>query len=196
MLDTVIIIPYRNREKQLKYYLKHTVPLLKKHIPNGKVIIVEQCNNKLFNRGCLINIGIKEYQNKTMHYMTHDVDINPTEEFIIKHYVPSVPVKTINGIYIPFDSFLGGIIKTQSETFFHINGFPNNIWGWGAEDKALHARAVFYNINIQKNILHNDANKDKYLLHFKDTNDKNEINNLSNLERYKIANNKNIFNSG
>ncbi len=58
MLDNVIIIPYRNREKHLKYYLENTVPLLQKHIPNGKVVIVEQdWNNKLFNRGCLLNIG-------------------------------------------------------------------------------------------------------------------------------------------
>ncbi len=58
MYDTVIIIPYRAREKHLEYFIENTVPLLQKHIPNSKVVIIEQdWNNKLFNRGCLLNIG-------------------------------------------------------------------------------------------------------------------------------------------
>jgi hypothetical protein len=64
MYDNVIIIPYRAREPHIKYYLENTVPLLRKHMPNSKVIVVEQdWNNKLFNRGKLINIGVKEYEN-------------------------------------------------------------------------------------------------------------------------------------
>ena len=40
MLDTVIIIPYRAREKHLKYCIDNTVPLLKKHMPNSKVVVI------------------------------------------------------------------------------------------------------------------------------------------------------------
>ena len=69
MYDNVVIIPYRKREKHLKYFKDNTVPLLKKYIPNGKVIIVEQDNNNLFNRGCILNIGIKEYENKSKYYI-------------------------------------------------------------------------------------------------------------------------------
>ena len=32
-MKTIVIIPYRNRLKHLLYYIKHTAPLLKKHIP-------------------------------------------------------------------------------------------------------------------------------------------------------------------
>jgi hypothetical protein len=173
MLDNVIIIPYRNREKHLKYYLENTVPLLQKHIPNGKVVIVEQdWNNKLFNRGCLLNIGVKEYENKTVHCMTHDVDINPFEETILKYYVDPIPDNSIKGIYTSVCNTLGGIIKFKSKTFININGFPNNIWGWGQEDKALQNRGEFKKINITKNILNNDPNQNKYLLRFNDINDR------------------------
>ena len=34
MLDNVIIIPYRAREKHLEYFIENTVPLLQKHMPN------------------------------------------------------------------------------------------------------------------------------------------------------------------
>ena len=174
MLDTVIIIPYRAREKHLKYFLDHTAPLFKKHIPNGKIVIVEQdWNNKLFNRGCLLNIGVKEYENKTIHCMTHDVDINPFEETILKYYIDSINDNHIRGIYTSHCNTLGGIIKFQSKTFFRINGFPNNIWGWGQEDKALQNRAEFFNVNIRKNILNNDPNQNKYFLRFDDINDRN-----------------------
>ena len=173
MIDNVIIIPYRAREKHLEYYIANTVPLLQKHIPNGKVIVVEQdWSNKLFNRGCLLNIGVKEYENKTIHCMTHDIDINPFEETILKYYVDPIQDNTIKGIYTSMCNTLGGIIKMQSKTFFDINGFPNNIWGWGHEDKALQNRAEFKKIIVQKNILNNNPNQNKYLLRFNDVNDR------------------------
>lgn len=174
MYDTIIIIPYRARENHLKYYIENTVPLLKKHMPNSKVVVVEQdWNNKLFNRGCLLNIGAKEYQNKTVHCITQDVDINPYEETILKYYVDPIPNNSIKGIYTSHCNTLGGIIKMQSKTFFDINGFPNNIWGWGHEDKALQNRAEFKKVNITKNILNNDPNQGKYLLRFNDVDDRN-----------------------
>lgn len=173
MLDTIIIIPYRAREKHLKYFLDHTAPLLKKHIPNGKVVVVEQdWNNKLFNRGYLLNIGVKEYENKSIHFMTHDVDLNPFEQTILKYYVDPIPDNSIKGIYTSHCNTLGGIIKFQSKTFFLINGFPNTIWGWGQEDKALQNRAEFKKVNITKNILNNDPKAGKYLLRFNDVDDR------------------------
>lgn len=173
MFDTIIIIPYRAREEHLKYYIENSVPLLQKHIPNGKVVIVEQdWNNKLFNRGCLLNIGVKEYQNKTVHCITHDIDINPNENMILKYYIDSIPENSIKGIFTSACDTLGGIIKFRLDTFLDINGFPNNIWGWGNEDKALQNRAIFKKLKINKNILSNDPNISNYLLRFNDINDR------------------------
>ena len=173
MLNNVIIIPYRARERHLEYYIENTVPLLQKHMPNSKVVVIEQdWNNKLFNRGCLLNIGVKEYQNKTIHCITQDVDINPFEKTILKYYVDPIPDNSIKGIYTSVCNTLGGIIKMQSKTFFDINGFPNNIWGWGEEDKALQNRAEFKKINIKKNILNNSPYQKEYFLRFNDVDDR------------------------
>ena len=46
---------------------------------------------------------------------------------------------------------LGGIIKVKHDVIFDINGFPNNIWGWGIEDRALYYRCCMKNIDITNN---------------------------------------------
>ena len=173
MLDTVIVIPYRAREKDLEYFLANSVPLLQKHIPNGKVVIVEQdWTHRLFNRGCLLNIGVKEYENKTIHAMTHDVDINPKEETILKYYIDPIPDNTIKGIYTSVYNTLGGIIKFRLETFFKINGFQNLCWGWGGEDKILQNRAEQHKINIFKNIINVGKRQYQHFTIFENQKDK------------------------
>lgn len=67
MYNNVIVIPYRNRETHLSYYIENTVPLLQEHLPNSKVVVIEQTEGKLFNRGALLNVAFKEYENKTKY---------------------------------------------------------------------------------------------------------------------------------
>ena len=50
---------------------------------------------------------------------------------------------------------LGGILKVKHNVIFDINGFPNYIWGWGIEDRALYYRCCMKNINITENHNHN-----------------------------------------
>ena len=179
----IIIIPYRNRESHLKYFLNNTFPLLKKHLKELKVVIIEQTNDKLFNRGKLLNIGYKLYSSRGKYYFTHDVDINPTEETIKKYYTKEIE-NEIMGIYTSQHNTLGGIIKYTSENFDKINGFPNTIWGWGSEDKALQNRVEYKKIKIKKNILNNDPNKDKYFKIFNDINDRVTINLSDTIQKY------------
>ena len=109
MFDTIIIIPYRDREDQLDYFIKNTSPILQKYIPNGKIVVVEQdWNNKFFNRGCLLNIGINEYINKTKYYITHDVDTYPHEQAVVKYYLNELSNNFIEGIYNSAYNTLGG----------------------------------------------------------------------------------------
>jgi len=153
-MSNLIIIPYRKREEHLKYFINNTAHLLHKHLPNLKIIIVEQNNSKLFNRGILLNIGFNE--NINLHdctYFTHDVDINPYEQTIIDLYNINIDENTINGIYTSYCGTLGGVISFKKESFLKINGFPNNFYGWGVEDMVLLNRANFHKINVSKNVL-------------------------------------------
>ena len=40
--------------------------------------------------------------------------------------------------------------------FKRINGFPNDFWGWGCEDKEIQHRAEFYKCKINKRFLSNE----------------------------------------
>ena len=189
MYDVVIIIPYRDREPHLKFYLENTVPLLAEHMPNSKVVVVEQdWNNELFNRGKLINIGVKEYEDKCNYIITQDVDINPYRHTIIDYYSPNITNDSIKGLYNykqPNDT-LGGVIKMHSKTFIDINGFPNDIWGWGAEDFALKFRAEYFKKTVSKTILCDNNIEHKYYNIFNDIDDRFHIYNEQNTFKYNL----------
>lgn len=171
MYENIIAIPFRDRDKHLEYFIKNTVPLLEQHLPNSKVVVIEQNEGKLFNRGALLNVAFKEYENKTKYFFTHDVDINPTKKCIEEHYIKDVNDTDVLGIYTSQCNTLGGIIKIDSRTIHSINGFPNDVWGWGTEDKALQNRAEYYNIK-KITTLTNKTEHPLYLQRFNDVNDR------------------------
>ena len=158
MFENIIIIPYRRREHHIRKFIDEVVPLFREHLGPFKVVIVEQEDGKLFNRGHVINIGYNEYKNQTKYIITHDVDVYPNEKCVIDLYC-KVPETDIMGIYTSHCNTLGGVVKINVESYADINGFPNNFWGWGVEDKALQNRAETYNKTISKNILNNDPNR-------------------------------------
>ena len=149
MYENIIAIPFRDRDAHLEYFIKNTVPLLQEHLPNSKVVVVEQNKGKLFNRGALLNVAFKEYENKTNYFFTHDVDMNPSLE-IIKSIYTKEDIEMFR-VKSAHSSSLGGIIKVKHDIIFDINGFPNNIWGWGIEDRALYYRCRIKNIKITNN---------------------------------------------
>jgi hypothetical protein len=177
-MATIIIIPYRNREKHLEYFLSNSVPLLKENMKNAKVVIVEQAEGKAFNRGKLLNVVFNEYKNECKYIITHDVDINPKKKAIIELYKKIPEENEFMGILTSKCDTLAPIFKTSIGNIFHINGFPNDIWGWGVEDKAIQNRVEFYKYEKSTNILNpNDKvgkDDDKFQMYFKSFNDIND----------------------
>jgi hypothetical protein len=188
MYENIILIPFRERETHLRHFIDNTIPLIEKHLPNTKVVVVEQNKGKLFNRGALLNVGFKEYENRTNYFFTNDVDINPTKKCIEEFYTKEVNNNDILGIFTSQCDTLGGIIKIKDSTIRQINGFPNDIWGWGTEDKALQNRAEYYGIK-KITSLTNKTEHPLYLLRFDDVNDR-ETNNTSQntYKHYRIFN--------
>lgn len=179
MYDNIVLIPYRDRESHLNYFINNSIPLFKEHLPNSKVVVIEQNKGKLFNRGKILNVGFDIYKDNTKCFITHDVDINPTKQFIYKYNI-NINKNNIQGLFTSICNSLGGIIKIRSDDIFDINGFPNNFWGWGAEDIALQKRAEFYKKNINKFLLNDNIDKSNYLIRFNDINDRQSQNNLKN----------------
>lgn len=140
MLDFIIIVPIRDREEHKNLFLKEYYPILNDNFRNFKIVFVEQdFKNQYFNRGKILNIGIDIYKNKTKSFVTHDVDIFCPIE-VLKEYLNSDSGHDVDRIYIGHDSSCGGICKFTHDSIFEVNGFPNYIWGWGIEDRALYYR--------------------------------------------------------
>jgi len=188
-MKNIIIIPYRNRQKHLDYFLEHSAPLLKNSLDNLQIIIVEQNEGKIFNRGILLNIGFHYFGDLDAFYITQDVDINPIHKETLEQYK-----KDISGNFLRIFSSccgtLGGIIKFKGSTFQKINGFPNNHWGWGHEDKNLKNRADFYEVHCDTFMETNNEKRNEYFLRFDDVDDRVKTKDV----HRKFLNNYKIFN--
>ena len=160
MLDNVIIIPYRARQKQLDYYMKNAVPIIEQHMPNTKIVIVEQEKSKMFNKGAIMNVGFKEYKDMSKYFIQQDIDIVPKVQCIKEYYNSSIENDSVLCILTSPCNTLGGIWKMSNPTIHIINGYPNDFWGWGVEDKALQCRSELYNIKKKTIFIRNDKKAD------------------------------------
>jgi hypothetical protein len=106
---------------------------------NIELMIIEQTPDHLFNRGKLLNIGVKESPDADA-YIFHDVDTLPNERIISTRYVARH--FDIMRLRLPHSSSFGNVCKLSNHAVHCMNGHPNNIWGWGVEDRALFFRYV------------------------------------------------------
>jgi hypothetical protein len=146
-----IIVPYRNRFEHLQEFKKSIVEYLNSnYYEDYVIIIVEQDDAKLFNRGMLCNIGFLESQKQKCDYtVIHDVDMIPID---VDYSYSNTPIHLATD-NIPFESYFGGMTIFPSNTFKEINGFSNLYWGWGFEDDDLRYRCVKNNIPFEKHLI-------------------------------------------
>ncbi len=143
----IVIIPFRDdkehrRQKQLDKISKFIEEDL-----NIDYDVIVQEDEKLFNRGLLLNNGYLKHRDNYDYFIFHDVDLIPDED-LIKYYseYPEVPVHLCyrgNRYSVKEGnkpSFIGGILSINRYDFEAANGFPNDFWGWGGEDDALYRR--------------------------------------------------------
>lgn len=145
-----IIIPYRNRKEHLDIFISKVVPSLQSELKDKfKIMIVEQYDNKPFNRGKLLNIGFNECKylltGENDYIILHDVDAIPSSKMIFENYNKSGDIVLLKK---PHDYSLGGVCKIKSHIFEQINGHPNTIFGWGVEDRILFYRSKISNHKI------------------------------------------------
>jgi hypothetical protein len=174
-----IIVPYRNRYEHLQQFKKSIVKYLDSNsYDNYVIIIVNQDDAKLFNRGMLCNIGFLESQKQKCDYIViHDVDMIPID---VDYSYSSTPIHLATD-NIPFESYFGGMTLFPSSTFKEINGFSNLYWGWGFEDDDLRYRCVKNNVPFYKNISEH-ISKDKLPI-FNGENAYSKIPNILNYNR-------------
>ena len=162
----VFLVPYRDRDAQLREFDQRMRTVILKDKPQGyyEIFYIHQMDKRVFNRGALKNIGFlfvknkypQDYKNITLVF--NDVDTLPIHTTTIPNY------ETTSGVvkhFYGFPNALGGIFSINAANFELINGFPN-YWSWGYEDNELYNRcqnvrmvvdrSVFYKINDHENI--------------------------------------------
>lgn len=135
-----IIIPYKEKKHQVVSYLKSTIPIFEECLQEFRIIIVEQCNTKPFNKGLLLNTAVLHLNlQDDDDIIFNSVDIVPKRSVVIECYKTDIAPKTVLGICSNENS-MDGVIKIKKSTFESINGYPTNYWGWGFEGETLRER--------------------------------------------------------
>jgi hypothetical protein len=140
-----IIVPYRDRQEQLDKFTTFIQQYLQNRKYDYFLIVVEQDDDKPFNRGKLLNIGFTEAQRRRCDYVVfHDVDMLPID---VNYGGIDYPVHLATDL-LPFEEYFGGITLFPTPDFERINGFSNNYWGWGFEDDDLMHRCIMNNLKL------------------------------------------------
>ena len=121
-----VIVPYRNRPEQLETFKKRLTRYLKRNDIPFELIIVNQDDAKLFNRGMLLNIGFKYAEKLGCDYVVfHDIDMIPVH---VDYTYSNHPLHLATGFKENvgdkpreiFDEYFGGV------TLFPIEDFKEN----------------------------------------------------------------------
>lgn len=146
-----IIAPYRDRPLQLHQFINSITEYIKDI--HYELIIVEQGDNKDFNRGKLLNIGFLKAEELGCDYVIfHDIDMLPIDA---DYSYNNTPLQIATNFKLPpgikratLDEYFGGVTLFPTELFRQINGYSNKYFGWGFEDDDLLFRCRENNIDL------------------------------------------------
>ena len=116
-----------------------------------EIFIIEQADDKPFNRGKLLNAGYKYALDKGCDYFVfHDVDMLPED---VDYSYSDKPLHLATHLQehdyeTTFFDYFGGVTMFTKDDFKTINGFSNEYWGWGFEDDDLLIRCLDSNLQL------------------------------------------------
>lgn len=143
-----LIIALPDKETHLKDFLMHMHPFLQAQNIHYRIYVIEASQKTQFNKRALLNAGFTEAKKDALYpcFIFHDVHLLP---------------KNLNNIYactrgprfftmitddnIPKFSdkkYFGGAISFLREHFEMINGFSNEFYPWGSENKNFYHSIV------------------------------------------------------
>jgi len=144
-----VIIPIRNREKDLYNITSVLEQIFEKQNIDARYLIIEQEEGKKFNKGKISNAAflLTREDNFSDNYLFNDVDVWPKKSSVI-----NFREKTSNSFRHPYGQkhCLGCFFLTNKSSFEKINGYSNNYWGWGGEDVDLQNRANVHRVFINR----------------------------------------------
>lgn len=154
MKKLAIIVPYRDRTEHLNEF----IPYMENYLPDDldgeadyKIFIINQDDNKPFNRAKLLNVGFKESEDFD-YFAFHDVDMLPTDSDYTYVDEPTHLATEVEQFEfrLPYEGYFGGVTIFDKESFKKINGYANEYWGWGAEDDDVLLRCAILDVSTSR----------------------------------------------
>ena len=160
-----VIVAYRNqlplqdRQAQLFKFVPYMVAFLGYAEPKCEftvVVATQTDDGRKFNRGRLMNAAFRDVCCGSEEYdsvIFHDVDLLPSEELMPYYSVPPKQGKPLHLAgawrtkYRDRD-FVGGALAIRPEDFINANGYPNDCWGWGLDDREFGKRMKLRKLRI------------------------------------------------
>ncbi|XP_075973100.1 beta-1,4-N-acetylgalactosaminyltransferase bre-4-like isoform X2 [Anticarsia gemmatalis] len=153
MFSVAILVTYRNRQKQLDIFLPYMHDFLRKQNLHYKIYLIEQQDEKPWNKGVLYNIGAKQaISDKFPCLILHDVDLLPLDASNLyactndpRHMSSSIDKFRY---VLTYDYLVGGALAIKSDHFVAFNGFSNRFEGWGGEDDDFAHRLASHKLDV------------------------------------------------
>lgn len=146
-IKLAIVIPYRDRDTNLKLFLEYMHLFLADQNVNYGIYLTQPMDELKFNRALLMNIGFSEAmkEEKWNCIIFHDIDLLPENDKNIYQCDQDYPkqlaisISLYNYIVTGYfkDKYFGGINAFTPNQFTNINGFSNSYFNWGIEDDDM-----------------------------------------------------------
>lgn len=130
--STAVLVVYRNREQQLNAFLTYIHNFLRKQMIHYRIFVIEQADQKPFNRAMLFNIGsVYASQLNFPCLILHDVDLMPMNLGNLyvctkqsRHMCAALDKFRFNLLYY---GLFGGAVSMETRVFEFINGMSNMV---------------------------------------------------------------------
>ncbi|XP_026324992.1 beta-1,4-galactosyltransferase 6-like [Hyposmocoma kahamanoa] len=139
LVSVAVIVSYRSREEQRNIFLPYMHNFLRKQNIHYKIYIVEQEDEKPFNKGLLYNTGAQQAMADGFPCLVlHDVDLLPLDAANLyaclsqpRHMSASLDKFRF---LLTYDTLVGGALAIRADQYVQVNGFSHRFEGWGGED--------------------------------------------------------------
>lgn len=166
-----VLVPERDRDYAQRPLAFNLHAGLIAHGVLHTIHIVRQADSMPFNRGRLLNVGTLLSQASPRYGRSswfandparsrvcfNDIDAVPDRHGVQasrawRHYLHRDRAATVFGegddIQNGIHSFGAGVACMPRQMLHEVNGWSNQMWGWGVEDRNFHARVIHHNASF------------------------------------------------
>lgn len=145
----LVLITYRDRQVHLDVLTMY----LSRYFPNLDIAVIEQCDNNIWNKGLLYNVGYKLLAADYDYVILHDVDFIPSRGVDYSYCeVPTLISTECSQFNYGqcYPAFFGGVVGVNKDHYDTINGFSNRFRGYGGEDDSFYQSFISKGITPQR----------------------------------------------